>query len=123
MPTPARKAASWVEIVVAAKGQRFAIQPGRKRSERAQRALVAVVADKVMRREVLQRYGRPHALKIVRVGVEPDARDADQPRHQRPLGRPHHAHRDVGVAAQQVLVAVGDRELQRDARMHLPKAR
>ncbi len=37
------------------------------------------------------------------------------------LGRTNHAHRDLGVAARQVFVPIGDRELDRDARMLDPK--
>jgi hypothetical protein len=51
------------------------------------------------------------------VGVEPDVRLADAARDQRALGRAHHSHRDIGVATGKVFVAVGQRELDRDARV------
>jgi hypothetical protein len=56
------------------------------------------------------------------VRVEADARCADFSRDESALGRADHAHGDVGVASREVLVAVGDRELDGDARVSRMKA-
>ena len=55
----------------------------------------------------------PVFLQIASVGVEADAHRADAPGGQRVLGRPGHAHGDVGVAAQQVLLPVRQHQLDR----------
>ena len=70
-----------------------------------------------MARQVGKRARFAEARQIIAMGVKPDARRADAPRHQTALRRPHHAHGDVGVAARQILGAVGERELDGDARM------
>ncbi len=54
--------------------------------------------------------------------IKPDARRANAARDEPALGRADHAHRDVGVAAREILVAVGDREFDRDARIAGAKA-
>ena len=67
--------------------------------------------------QVGERARLAEAGEIVAMGVEPDARGADAPRKRRALRRPHHAHGDVGVAPREILVAVGERKLDRDAGM------
>ena len=44
------------------------------------------------------------------MGVKTEVDRADPPRHQCVLARLHHAHRDIGLAAQQILDAAGERE-------------
>ena len=60
--------------------------------------------------------------EIVAMRVKPDARRANAARDEPALGRANHAHGNVRVAAREILVAVGDRKLHRDARIASAKA-
>ena len=61
-------------------------------------------------------------LEIAAVGEEAEPHRADPPGGQRALGGPRHAHGDVGVAAQQVLLPVGQRQLDGDLRIGFVEA-
>ena len=76
------------------------------------RRLDAVVADQGVAGEVVHALRHAVLLQIAAVGDRSRSRtDADAPGGQRVLGRPGHAHGDVGVAAQQVLLPVGQHQL------------
>ena len=109
------------DIAVAAIGEQLARHRLAANADRLQRGIVAVHAHHRMRSELCR--GLRHAVprEIVALRIEPDADCPDAARHKCGLLRPHHPHRDVGVAPQQVLVAVRQRELERDARMGLAK--
>ena len=121
-PTPARSAASWATSLSQRKPKSVARQAPRQFAGRAKRLAVAVEADDAMMRKVGERARLAEAGAIVAVGVEADAGSSRCGVQQSALGRTNHAHRDVGVAARQILVAVGDGELDRDARMPERKA-
>ena len=116
-PTPARSAASWARSLSQRKPKSPRGEAPRQCACRAKRLIVAIEADDAMMPKVRERARRAEADAIVAMGVEPDARLTDTARDEPGLGRTNHAHRDVGVAARQVLVAVGHREFNRDARM------
>ena len=62
-------------------------------------------------------FGRPYCLHIISVRIESDRALADAARDQRLLPGANHAHGDVRIPPQQILVAIADRQLQRDAGM------
>ncbi len=64
-----------------------------------------------------ERARRAEAIAIVASSVEADTRCADTARDKSALGRANHPHGDVGVATPEVLVAIGDGKLDRDARV------
>ena len=92
------------------------------RARRTEGLAVAIEADHAMMHQIGERARRAETGAIIAVRVEADARRADAPRDEPALRRTDHAHRDVGVAARQILVAVGDGELDGDARMSRMKA-
>ncbi len=110
------------EIAVRAKPEALARQRAHGAGG-AKGAVVAIVADEPMLAEIGERSRLAAPLQIVAVRVEADARFADPARHQRVLGRAHHPDRDVGVAARQILGAVGQRKLHGNARICGAKAR
>ena len=105
------------KVAVAAKAEILAGQAPSEIPDAAEGTIVAVEADQAMALQVGERARLAEAREVVTMGVEGDARGADAPREEAALRRPHHAHRDVGVAARQILVPVGGRELNSDAGM------
>ena len=79
--------------------------------------VVAVEADQAMRGEVFRHAQRRRLGEIALVRGGDDLDLAELPRDQRLLHRPHHAHRDVGFAAQQVGELVRGDQLDLDLRM------
>jgi len=67
--------------------------------------------------EIRKRARRAEPVAVVASRVKTDTGRSDASRDQSALGRTNHTDSDVGVAARQVLVAIGDGELDRDARM------
>ena len=67
--------------------------------------------------EIGEALRRSEPRQIVAMGIEADRRAADAARDQGALRRPRHAHRKIGFAARQVLIAVTERQLDRNRRM------
>jgi len=109
--------------VIAAEAERFPVDRVGEPAERAKYAIFAVEADQAMAREIVGVTRRSVALEIAPVRVEADLDVADPSRDQRLLGRAGHAHGDVGVAPQQVFVAIADREFDGDMGMGAAIAR
>ena len=65
-------------------------------------------------RRSVERFGQAAPLHIAAMRVKLDRHVADLARDEIALDRTHHAHRDVGLAHQQILVAVRKREFERD---------
>src|SRR5208337_926196 len=122
MPTPARGAASCATSLSQRKPKSELLSARANAPRRTQGPAVAVEADDAVMRQVRDRARLAEPGAIVAVRVEADARRADAPGDEAALRRTHHAHGDVRVAARQVLVAVGDGELDDDARMSGVKA-
>ena len=77
----------------------------------AQKWRLVIEADqRVIAGQRGDRRERRRRRQIEPMGVEPETDRSDPPRHQRLLARAHHAHRDVGFAAQQILHPIGKRE-------------
>ena len=85
--------------------------------EAAPHRLVAVVADQAVREQVDRLARRAGACQVVGVRGGDDLDLAELLRDQRALRRPHHAHRDVGLATQQVRQRVRRHQLDLDARL------
>ena len=116
MPTPARSAASCAGSLSQRKPKSTRARAWPQGADRAKRAVVAVEADQAMVERARRASRASRNVRDSRVGEEADAGLADAPRDQRALGRADHAHRDVGVAAQKILVAIGQREFDRRRR-------
>ena len=110
------------EIAVAAKAEILPRQRLAQCARGAKRRIVAVEADEAMILELGEGARFAEAGEIGAMRVEPDARRADPARDKPALGRPDHAHGNVGVATGEILVAVGERKLDGDSRIAGAKA-
>ena len=67
--------------------------------------------------QIAQPLRRGALLEVEPVRVERDAHLPDLPGDQRTLFRPDHPHGDVRIAAQQVFIAIRQREFHQDPRL------
>ena len=88
--------------VIRAKGKGLAVNALPKGAKATNNVLAFVVANQVMADQVHRLPGRAPAGQVVARGIDADFHRADLFSHQRGLVGPHHAHRNVGLAAQQV---------------------
>ena len=119
MPRPARIAAIWARSLserkceeVAIPARRFGLDAGDIRRER-------IEADDGVAGEIIDAFRQAMFVDVAAVGIEPAAHLADTPRDQRRLLGAHHAHRDIGGTAEEIVDAVRQHELDDEARIVL----
>jgi hypothetical protein len=108
------------EIAIGAQGEHAAMHWYPACAQAARHRCFAVEADQAVASELVEarRHAMPLEIGPMRVEAEPHL--ADAPREERVLRRAHHADRDVGIAAKQILVAVRERELDDESGVRLP---
>ena len=102
------------ELAVGADGEQLAGDGDGQVPDAGDLGRDAVEADQGVGEEVVDPARHAMLLQVGAVAVEDERDRADAAGEQRVLGRAGHAHGDVGVAAQQVLLPVGEDELDVD---------
>ena len=123
MPKPARMAVRWAMLLSTRSAKLDLSRPGWRSAKARMARRLGVVADDVVLPEFVHALGRAAPGEIVLVGVQAHREDADALGQQRLLLGADHADGDVGLALQEIIDGIGERQLDGEPRVALAEPR